>query len=254
MGRVKKHDKLPIYLCRIGALMGKNQHSQSDLAEKIGVSRDRVNNWLQDTAPLDADSILKIAELYSVSTDYILGKSDAETNDADMKAVCDYTGLSVKAVQTLTNRDQIADLIFSMGDDYETADGPQELYDLLVMALESRSGWKFINALCMVKKDVDRIKHGLSSLHEQDEEYRHDYLINIRREAKYHQLELTEAAEELSETLFGASGARRKLDEAIFSDWNDPGIWEKYVHASAPEPDGPSDGYELEESEDGKHQ
>ena len=233
MGRVKKHEKKPEYLNRIGRLMNREDHSQADLAELIGVSRDRVNNWLQDTAPLDADSVLKIAALYNVSSDFVLGKSDAETNDSDMKAICDYTGLSVKAVQALTNREQLENLIYSMGEDYETAEGPQELYDLLIRFIESSSGWKFLNALYMVGKDTEGIRHGLAALSEQDEEYRHDYLVNIRREAKYHQLELTEAAEELSEVLFGAAEARRKLDDAIWSDWNDPGIWEKYVHSHA---------------------
>lgn len=79
MPRVKKHDQAPRYITEIGRLMVENGHSQSDLADKIGVNRDRVNNWLQDTAPLNADDLIKIANLYNVPSDRILGIPERES-------------------------------------------------------------------------------------------------------------------------------------------------------------------------------
>lgn len=79
MSRVKKHDQTPTYITEIGKLMAEYGHSQNDLADKLGVSRDRVNNWLLDTAPLDADNIVKIANLYGVTTDRLLGVPEKST-------------------------------------------------------------------------------------------------------------------------------------------------------------------------------
>ena len=116
MPRVKKHDQTPAYITQIGKLMDREGHSQSDLAEKIGTTRDRVNNWLQDTAPLDADNLLKIARLYGVSTDSILDPSRPETDNPTVAAACSYTGLSVEAVENIRNlKEDVSRLLPELG-------------------------------------------------------------------------------------------------------------------------------------------
>ena len=118
MPRVKRHDQVPAYITKIGRLMEKAGHSQNDLAEQIGTTRDRVNNWMQDTAPLDADNLLKIARLYGVSTDSILDPSRPETDNPTVAAACIYTGLSVEAVENIRNlKEDVSRLLPELGID-----------------------------------------------------------------------------------------------------------------------------------------
>lgn len=121
MPRVKKHDQTPDYIKQIGKLMERAGHSQNDLAEKIGATRDRVNNWMQDTAPLDADNLLKIARLYGVSTDSILDSTKPETDNPTAAAACGYTGLSVEAVENIRNlKEDVSRLLPELGIDSDS--------------------------------------------------------------------------------------------------------------------------------------
>lgn len=47
--------------------------SQDDLAEKLGVSRQSIINWEQGDVDLKASVVVAMAELFSCSTDYLLG-------------------------------------------------------------------------------------------------------------------------------------------------------------------------------------
>ncbi len=55
----------------------KNGWSQEELAEKLGVSRQSVSKWEGAQAIPDLQKILKLSELFGVSTDFLL-KDDIE--------------------------------------------------------------------------------------------------------------------------------------------------------------------------------
>ena len=57
---------------RIYGLRSKNGLSQGELAEKLGVSRQAVSKWENNSAVPDLDKLLKISELFSVSLDEIV--------------------------------------------------------------------------------------------------------------------------------------------------------------------------------------
>ena len=46
-------------------------------------------------------TIIKIAQHYETTTDYILGVTDNKTVDATVQAISDYTGLSDQAIEVL---------------------------------------------------------------------------------------------------------------------------------------------------------
>ena len=50
----------------------KNGWSQEELADKLGVSRQSVSKWEGAQAVPDMKKILQLAELFNVSTDYLL--------------------------------------------------------------------------------------------------------------------------------------------------------------------------------------
>lgn len=60
----------------------KNNMSQEELAEKIGVSRQAVSKWERAEASPDTDNLISLAQVYGVSLDELL-KGEAEVNSAD---------------------------------------------------------------------------------------------------------------------------------------------------------------------------
>ena len=51
--------------------------SQGDLAEKLEVSRQSVSKWETGQATPDLDKIIKLADLFGVTTDYLLRETEA---------------------------------------------------------------------------------------------------------------------------------------------------------------------------------
>lgn len=64
---------------KLYSLRKKNFYSQGVLAEKLGVTRQAVSKWELNEMLPDYENIIKIAKLFSVSTDYLL------KNDVEMK-------------------------------------------------------------------------------------------------------------------------------------------------------------------------
>jgi len=57
---------------RLQDLRKRNEDSQEQLAEKLGVSRQAVSKWESGQGSPEINNVLKISEIYNVSTDYIL--------------------------------------------------------------------------------------------------------------------------------------------------------------------------------------
>lgn len=59
--------------------------TQEELAGRIGVSRQALSKWEQNTAMPDTENVLQISKLFGVSTDYLL--YDEYESDNDIPAV-----------------------------------------------------------------------------------------------------------------------------------------------------------------------
>lgn len=71
------------------------------LAEAFSTTRQTVSNWQAGSTVPDAISISMIADYFGVTTDYLLGKTDASTVKMDLRAAAEYTGLEEDAVKFL---------------------------------------------------------------------------------------------------------------------------------------------------------
>jgi transcriptional regulator with XRE-family HTH domain len=56
-------------------LRARKKITQEELAQKIGSSRANVSSWEIGRAEPDNDTLIKIAEFFGVTTDYLLGKN-----------------------------------------------------------------------------------------------------------------------------------------------------------------------------------
>lgn len=64
---------------RLQQLRKSHNLSQEQLAEKLDISRQAISKWESSQANPDINHILKLSEIYNVSTDYIL--TGKETKD-----------------------------------------------------------------------------------------------------------------------------------------------------------------------------
>ncbi len=55
--------------------------SQVDIAKKLNVTKQSVSNWENNYIQPSIDMLIKIANLFSVSTDYLLGLENVMTID-----------------------------------------------------------------------------------------------------------------------------------------------------------------------------
>lgn len=70
-------------------------------AGALRVDKKDFGRFLQGNKQMTVKFLMQFAEYFGVSADYLLGLSDVETPNTDLRAVCEYTGLSQKSVETL---------------------------------------------------------------------------------------------------------------------------------------------------------
>lgn len=66
---------------RIKELRLKNGWLQSDLAEKLHVNRQTIGNYETETRGLDVETIFKLCDIFGVTADYLLGRSEVRSFD-----------------------------------------------------------------------------------------------------------------------------------------------------------------------------
>ena len=92
------------------ALRKKNKISQVDLARTMHVTQTTVSRWETGEIAPDAETIEQLADFFSVSVDYLLGRDTKEGNgDAIDPEVLEY-------IEELKNRDDLQMLIVAARD------------------------------------------------------------------------------------------------------------------------------------------
>ena len=68
---------------RLQQLRKKENYSQEQLAEMLGISRQAVSKWESKQGYPDINNIIKLTEIYNVSADYILLGKEADLSEKD---------------------------------------------------------------------------------------------------------------------------------------------------------------------------
>ena len=97
---------------QIEKLRKSRKMSQVELAKRLGVTKGCVSNWENDNAQPSIEMLVRLATLFSVSTDFLLG---LDSGDA---VYIDATGLSGEVVAHVQ---QIVD-------DLRGPDGPEDAF------------------------------------------------------------------------------------------------------------------------------
>lgn len=90
---------------RIRALIADSGATQNQIAKEIGVTRQSISQYCDGSTVPNADKLLKLAQYFNVSADYLLGLTEAKTNNKDVQFICDYTGLNESVIASLADRE-----------------------------------------------------------------------------------------------------------------------------------------------------
>lgn len=86
---------------RLATLFNKTNKKQKELAGYLEVKPNVVSYFVNGERVPNTEQVIKIATFFNVSTDYLLGLTEADTSNKDLQFVCDYTGLNKNAVSRL---------------------------------------------------------------------------------------------------------------------------------------------------------
>lgn len=77
----------------------------NELKDYLGITIQAINQYKQGTAYPKTENLIKIADYFGISVDYLLGLTTTPNRDTTVQAVCDFTGLSERAVIALNKTD-----------------------------------------------------------------------------------------------------------------------------------------------------
>lgn len=88
---------------RLIKLREEMKKTKKEVADALGMPHNTYSNYESNLREPNSAVLIKIADFYKVSIDYLLGLSDIKNVDADLQASCKYTGLSEKAIKFIHN-------------------------------------------------------------------------------------------------------------------------------------------------------
>ena len=87
---------------RLREIMLVKRVSHDALAKYLGVSRQAVGQYTQGRSSPDWKTIVKMAQFFGVTTDYLLGMESEQSHD--LHFICYYTGLSEEAIKNISEK------------------------------------------------------------------------------------------------------------------------------------------------------
>lgn len=88
---------------RIAFLRGVYRVSQQMLADELHVRRETIKFWESGERQVKAADVVKLADYFHVSSDFLLGLTDIHDPDQSIKASCSCTGLLEKSIKKLSD-------------------------------------------------------------------------------------------------------------------------------------------------------
>lgn len=105
-------DKNKIINQRIKELIDNSGKTRQEIAKDLNCDTSTITKHYNGDRDITTFFLIKYANLFNVSADYILGLSDVKTTDIKLKSVCEFTGLSEDSIKALRNIKKIEYMSF----------------------------------------------------------------------------------------------------------------------------------------------
>ena len=89
------------FAANIRKLMDERAVTQDVLAKAIGKTRQTVSQYANGISEPSYEALIKIANFFNVSVDYLLGITDISSQNQSIRSTAEFTGLSQKAVEEI---------------------------------------------------------------------------------------------------------------------------------------------------------
>lgn len=158
---------------RIDYIRRKKGLSQKDLGKAVGVEDKTIKRYENNKIKIPIDMLKKIAVTLDVTTDYLLGISDVETNDKNMKIVHKTTGLSNNAIKVLMELHEQDNILYSIDNNYK------RLIDTISYLIEQEKSFP-ISSFSSSSLSENALEEAEKQYNEQEREWdkRHSYILS----------------------------------------------------------------------------
>ena len=96
-------DYKEIFSNRLITLREEREITQQELADELGITRQSLSLYEKAERTINIELLAKIADFFSVSTDYLMGRTDKATLEESIQTTCKTTGLTEQAVLSILN-------------------------------------------------------------------------------------------------------------------------------------------------------
>lgn len=88
---------------RLKQLRAENNLTQTNLADILGIAKTTLAAYEQGKSEPSIDTIIKLADFFNVSIDYLLGRTNIKSPNVEISYIANYLGLSEKSIANLAN-------------------------------------------------------------------------------------------------------------------------------------------------------
>ena len=136
---------------RINTLLADKGMKQKDLAKELGVTDNTVSYYASGERTPNIEQLIKICEIFDVSSDYILGLSDVQTRNETIQGINEKTGLSGQTIAILQVEKTSGNTAFADFLDYIIK--KPELLMRCITAIHTKN--RFESSPCNCHMDID---------------------------------------------------------------------------------------------------
>lgn len=180
---------------RIRDLREKRGESQADMAAALNLNqRATIEQWEKGTRLIKAEQLAEIAKHLGVSADFLLGLTDIETPETDLRAVCEFVGLSSSAIDKIRDHQ----------------DNPS-----ISAILAMDEFWKLIYCICAVDGEL---KHLQTRIDQNDIDYSKE--PEPDRDMRLRRFDATEALSLLIDEFSGYQEAQKSFGKLIWENFH----------------------------------
>lgn len=190
----RKTDTDKVFKERFSALRLSKELSQAAFSEKVGISRPTVGFYENGDRLPDIDVLRRICDKCNVSADYLLGLTDVATQETELRAVCEYTGLSTDAIAAIRDH----------------RDNPS-----ISAILAMPEFWKLIYCICAVDGEL---KHLQTRIDQNDIDYFKE--PEPDRDMRLRRFDATEALSLLIDEFSGYQEAQKSFGKLIWENFH----------------------------------